>query len=385
MKKYLLFIISTLPLTVLGEPYKFNGVYYKLNAYAQTAEVTNEEGGDYAYYNQWATYSNSTITIEPTVKYNGIEYSVTSIGDYAFCYCTNLTSITIPNSVTSIGECAFYQCQNLSSVTTPTNLKSIKHNAFYNCKELASIDLPNSITKIDDGAFEGCSSLDNITMPNKLTEIEDMVFSGCGLTSITIPNSVRKIGGSAFYGCKMESIIIPNSVYYIDEYAFGDCRNLTSLTIPSSVSHIGQNSFEYCYQLKEVYCLAPKVPDTDFDAFYNVDLRSVTLYVPASVLDDYSDRDPWCEFGKIVTLDVNQIATGKVEVETTPVMIKNYGSVITVEGLENNSEVKVYSASGTLIGRATATNHTATIPTLLTSGNIAIVDSGKKAVKVVVR
>ena len=30
--------------------------------------------------------------------------SVTSIGDYAFSYCTRLTSITIPDSVISIGE-----------------------------------------------------------------------------------------------------------------------------------------------------------------------------------------------------------------------------------------------------------------------------------------
>jgi len=39
-----------------------------------------------------------------------IKDGVTSIGKYAFFWCSGLTSITIPNSVTSIGEHAFANC-----------------------------------------------------------------------------------------------------------------------------------------------------------------------------------------------------------------------------------------------------------------------------------
>ena len=42
--------------------------------------------------------------------------SVTSIGEYAFYGCDDLTSITIPNSVTSIGDWAFAYCDDLTSV-----------------------------------------------------------------------------------------------------------------------------------------------------------------------------------------------------------------------------------------------------------------------------
>ena len=42
---------------------------------------------------------------------------MTSIGEYAFSYCTGLTSITIPDSVTSIGNYAFYNCTGLTNIT----------------------------------------------------------------------------------------------------------------------------------------------------------------------------------------------------------------------------------------------------------------------------
>ena len=39
-----------------------------------------------------------------------------SISEYAFGYCSSLTSITIPESVTSIGDEAFYRCSSLEAV-----------------------------------------------------------------------------------------------------------------------------------------------------------------------------------------------------------------------------------------------------------------------------
>ena len=50
----------------------------------------------------WYSYSSY-------IKIVNISNSVTTIGDYAFCGCDSLTSVTIPDSVTTIGEYALYE------------------------------------------------------------------------------------------------------------------------------------------------------------------------------------------------------------------------------------------------------------------------------------
>ena len=82
--------------------------------------------------------------------------SVTTIGEYAFSYCSSLTSITIPNSVTTIKEYAFSNCSSLTSVTIPNSVTTIGDNAFNGCSSLTSVTIPNSVTKIGEGAFHSC-------------------------------------------------------------------------------------------------------------------------------------------------------------------------------------------------------------------------------------
>lgn len=177
----------------------------------------------------------------------------TSINDYAFYHCSDLTSVSIPNGVTSIGSNAFSNCSNLTNITIPDSMTSIGYNAFNSCSKLTSITVPDSVTNIND-AFNNCTGLTNITgSANNVisisrqarpvsfaavitsgTSIDNSAFSGfTGLTSIVIPNSVTSIGEYAFKDCNnLTSIVIPNSVTSIGESAFKDCNNLTSITLP---------------------------------------------------------------------------------------------------------------------------------------------------------
>ena len=85
--------------------------------------------------------------------------NVTSIGEYAFSNCINLTTAAIPNSVTSIGVGAFMVCINLTSVTIPNSVTSIADYAFNSCEKLTFVTIGNSVTSIGDNAFWGCVNL----------------------------------------------------------------------------------------------------------------------------------------------------------------------------------------------------------------------------------
>ena len=105
------------------------------------------------------------VGIPEVVIVNGVEYSIKSIGDYAFEGCTSLTSLTIPSSAASIGDYAFYGCSALTSVTISEGVTSIGYSAFYGCTSLVSATIPSSVTTIGNWAFEGCTSLSSITVP----------------------------------------------------------------------------------------------------------------------------------------------------------------------------------------------------------------------------
>ncbi|MBQ1996183.1 MAG: leucine-rich repeat domain-containing protein, partial [Clostridia bacterium] len=90
---------------------------------------------------------------------------VTTIGDYAFQYCNNLTSITLPDSVTTIGDNAFQYCNKLTSVTLGDSVTTIGDRAFYDCNNLMSITLSKDLQTIDEFAFYNCSKLRDVFYP----------------------------------------------------------------------------------------------------------------------------------------------------------------------------------------------------------------------------
>ena len=186
-----------------------------------------------------------------------IPSSVTTIGNRAFSYCTNLTSVIIPDGVTSIGNGAFYSCTSLTSVTIPDGVTSIGNSAFYECSSLTSVTIPSSVTAMGGFAFSYCSSL----------------------TSVTILDGVTSIGGGAFSGCS----------------------SLTSVTIPASVTTIGSMAFSYCSMLTEIHSMSFEPPSVEHPSYIigGSGRYNISLYVPCNAISIYQTTPEWKRFNNI--------------------------------------------------------------------------------------
>lgn len=244
-----------------------------------------------------------------------VEAGVTSIGDYAFSSCVEMTTVTISNTVTSIGKNAFstsyetlntvtipnsvnhiaqdafegctaltnvnisdlaawcsidfennksnplYYAQHLylnsveiTNITIPANITSISKYAFSGFQGLTRVSIPSSVTIINNYAFFKCTNLRNVTFNTGVTEIGDYAFSHCStLSSVTLPNSLKTIKRNAFSHCsELSSVTFPNSLKTIKGSAFSNCSSLTSITIPNSISAIESYAFSYCTSLASI-------------------------------------------------------------------------------------------------------------------------------------
>ena len=295
-----------LPLYTYAYDVCINGIYYNLHTNNKTAEVAEE------------SYSGEVV-IPSVITANAITYNVTSIGDYAFYNCSDLTSVAISNSVTSIGFNAFSGCSSLASVNIPNSVTFIDDNAFNNCSGLTSVTIPNSVTIIGRGAFNntpwfnnqanGLIYINNVaycykgTMPSNTSitiqegtvSISPSAFSGCsGLASVTIPNSVTTIGTGAFQFCTgLTSVDIPNSVTSIGLHAFSYSTGLTSVTIPNSVTSIGNYAFSGCRKLASVVSDIKEPCVFGNNAFSSI-ASNCTLTVPYGTKDAYIAKG-WTE------------------------------------------------------------------------------------------
>ena len=233
-----------------------------------------------------------------------IPESVTNIGEEAFEYCQNVTSIIIPESVTNIGRVAFESCENLTSVIIPQGVTQIEESTFAGCSSLKSVTIPKTVTSIDQSAFdtsvdltifcykdsaaekyaktykfkyqyltdESDSSTDTENN-QKLPAVGKTVTSGkdsykvtkqgtavafvktkSKSKTITIPATI-KIGNTTYKVTSIAANALKGNgknVTSIGKGAFQNCTALTKITVPDKVTSIGDLAFSGCKKMTTV-------------------------------------------------------------------------------------------------------------------------------------
>ena len=115
-----------------------DGIYYNFDVENKTATVTNNGSDDpEPWFNP--SYSGDVV-IPATVNYESMTFEVLTIGQYAFDYAHEVTSIDIPEGVVRIEAEAFGDC-GFNSITLPTSIQSIGSRAFLGMIPINNITL----------------------------------------------------------------------------------------------------------------------------------------------------------------------------------------------------------------------------------------------------
>lgn len=159
-------------------------------------------------------------------------------------HCVEITNVTISDGVTSIGSYAFCYC-SVKSITLPFGLKHIGASAFFNCPNIQQINIPDSVEHIDPYAFSFCKGLHTVQLPSSLTLISEELFAECdNLKNLSIPDTVTEIGANAFLRCTAFILEkLPAGIKSIGDTAFANCGNIESLALPGTLESIGEAAF----------------------------------------------------------------------------------------------------------------------------------------------
>ncbi|MBR4213019.1 MAG: leucine-rich repeat protein [Bacteroidales bacterium] len=278
---------------------------------------------------------------------------LTALNNYTFQNCTSLDTIGLPTTLRTIGAAVFEGCAALrgpvcgSSVTDA--LTSIGNYAFSGCENITFGSRNfRAVTTVGKGAFANCKKVSNFTMNNAgYQNIQDSTFFGCsGLVTIRVSNNLTNIGQHAFNGCTKlttfsntgtsNGFVLPPDVNRIRNYAFSDCRVLASANTPAGVPDFSNNTaltriddraFRYCAAFTTVVLpetvsyirrafgsssgtrtmtmVSLKIPYTtavvdgstaSYLMFEGWEGELPTILVPASLVDDYKAAAGWSTY-----------------------------------------------------------------------------------------
>ena len=298
-------------------------IYYNITG-NNTVEVTKGPNNVVAY--------SGEVNIPERVFYNGVNYTVTAIGDKAFEGCAYMTAINLPSTITTIGYMAFYYCTGLTSIILPENLTTIGIYAFYYCSDLGNVKIPSSVTSLETYAFCGCSSF----------------------TEVVIPSSVRSMGYGTFY----------------------DCSSLTKVTLGSSLTNIGADAFKNCAALETIIIHASTPPTISSNTFMDYHYSNVHLMVPKNSLSVYKSADYWKNFTNITSMAYdfekdgvfyNILNSSAVEVTYMTSDYNSYSGEVNIpETVEHNGVTYTVTAIGNNAFKESRSMTAVTIPNTVT-------------------
>lgn len=230
------------------------------------------------------TYADESVSGDVVIPESLGGYTVTAIGNSAFEWRDDITSVSLPNTLTHIGTYAFYGCKSLDGISLHSGIDYIGENAFYGTAYYKN-----------EANWDG----DVLYIGAHLIKAKDSL-SG----EYKIKDGTLTVGGFAFSFCEeLEGVSLPEGLKTIGQGAFSYCAKLKSVNIPKRVTFIGLRAFARCESLEAIAFDSPSgwnatdldenktsLSEADLD-----DIRVAVEYLTESYLECDLTRTLVCE------------------------------------------------------------------------------------------
>ncbi len=139
-------------------------------------------------------------------------------------YAEQIKSVTIEEGVTSIGNFAFENCVNLTKIDIADGLELVSGSAFAGCVKLTKVKLPDTVTLIGNNAFKGCTALEYVHIPSSVTKIGTAILADtnayiCSESIECYAKTYAEENGYVFETCKVTvTTVVEFLVFVLKEY-----------------------------------------------------------------------------------------------------------------------------------------------------------------------
>lgn len=187
------------------------------------------------YYTTLPHYHGHVI-IPEHIEYNGQQYAVEKIANYAF-FASHIEEIDLPIGIHTIGQYAFGWCDDLREIVLPSSVRTVGKGGCFSCDKLRFAKMSESMFDVPDDMFAGCDQLLTVILSNNTLWIGQSAFEECAnLRAIYLPASLHRIEDSAFRRCSsLEEVRLPDELTTLDMNIFEDCDGLEKLIIGPNI------------------------------------------------------------------------------------------------------------------------------------------------------
>lgn len=247
----------------------------------------------------------SRLTVTGNVSHDDMYYLRDNVGPTLDAL--DLGEVTVEEN--RLGHEALRSC-GFNEVVLPNSIEYLSDwSILSNCVNLKSINIPSSVKKIGPEFLYGATSLETVTGGDNVTEMDHgngMYFDNC-------PNLKAPVILNTFFfrlpSDTEGAYEVPDYVTHIARDGMWHVTGLTSLTLPESIVRINGNAFAGDESLKDIYFYAVELPETDGEAFNDLDKPSCTLHVYEEMVDVFQNNENWADFNIVGDLGAIPVLT----------------------------------------------------------------------------